>query len=131
MGVNSFYAIGVVIAEADQPQPQGFGMAPLLIIGALLIGFMMWSNRRRQKQAAQFRSNLRPGQRVQLYAGLKGTLVTVGEREVFIELAPGVVVTAVPQAVQGIVDEPSDDADDAEPTQIDSSEDDDSSDRDN
>lgn len=83
----------------------GASMLPLLIIGGALIAFMMWSNRRRQKQAAQFRSRLRPGQRVQLYAGLIGNIVTIGEREVFIELAPGVVVTAVPQAVQGIVDD--------------------------
>lgn len=81
-------------------------MIPLLVIGALFIGFMMWSNRRRQKQAQEFRSRLRPGQRVQLYAGLLGNIVTIGEREVFIELAPGVVVSAVPQAVQGIVEDP-------------------------
>ena len=81
-------------------------MLPLLIIGGLLIAFMMWSNLRRQKKAAEFRSQLRPGQRVQLYAGLLGNIVTIGEREVFIELAPGVVVSAVPQAVQGVVHDP-------------------------
>lgn len=96
-----------ILANADAaPAQGGGGMLPLLIIGAALIGFMMWSNRRRQKKAAEFRSQLRPGQRVQLYAGLLGTIVTIGEREVFIELAPGVVVTAVPQAVQGVVTDP-------------------------
>jgi len=130
MGVNNFYAVGLSLADAEQAQPQGFGMAPLLIIGALLIGFMMWSNRRRQKQAAEFRSNLRPGQRVQLYAGLKGTLVTVGEREVFIELAPGVVVTAIPQAVQGVVDDSESAPVEEESTSTDDIQDDDSSDPD-
>lgn len=108
MGVHVLTVVGPVLADTtDQPQPQGgFGMLPLLIIGGLLIAFMMWSNRRRQKKASEFRSRLRPGQRVQLYAGLLGNIVTIGEREVFIELAPGVVVSAVPQAVQGIVEDP-------------------------
>ena|SRR5690625_607664 len=105
MGVHVLADAGELLAETAQPEGGGFGMLPLLIIGAALIGFMMWSNRRRQKQAVEFRNRLRPGQRVQMYAGLIGTIVTIGEREVFIELAPGVVVTAVPQAVQGIVDD--------------------------
>lgn len=105
MGVHVLADAGELLAEAAQPEGGGFGMLPLLIIGAALIGFMMWSNRRRQKQAVEFRNRLRAGQRVQMYAGLIGTIVTIGEREVFIELAPGVVVTAVPQAIQGIVDD--------------------------
>src|SRR5690625_7420808 len=89
MGVNVLAAAGSVLSDAEQAQPQGGlgGFVPLLVIGALFIGFMMWSNRRRQKQAQEFRSRLRPGQRVQLYAGLLGNIVTIGEREVFIELA--------------------------------------------
>lgn len=107
MGVHLLaFADTAFLDAADAPQAGGgASMLPLLIIGGALIAFMMWSNRRRQKQAAQFRSRLRPGQRVQLYAGLIGNIVTIGEREVFIELAPGVVVTAVPQAVQGIVED--------------------------
>src|SRR5699024_997777 len=112
MGVDVLAAAGSILSDAEPTQPQGgFGFLPLLVIGALFIGFMMWSNRRRQKQAQEFRSRLRPGQRVQLYAGLLGNIVTIGEREVFIELAPGVVVSAVPQAVQGIVEDPELEAD--------------------
>jgi|SRR5690625_292692 len=112
MGVDVLAAAGSILSDAEQAPPQGgFGFIPLLVIGALFIGFMMWSNRRRQKQAQEFRSRLRPGQRVQLYAGLLGNIVTIGEREVFIELAPGVVVSAVPQAVQGIVEDPELEAD--------------------
>ncbi|HLR57144.1 MAG TPA: preprotein translocase subunit YajC [Beutenbergiaceae bacterium] len=112
MGVDVLAAAGSILSDAEPAQPQGgFGFLPLLVIGALFIGFMMWSNRRRQKQAQEFRSRLRPGQRVQLYAGLLGNIVTIGEREVFIELAPGVVVSAVPQAVQGIVEDPELEAD--------------------
>lgn len=131
MGVHLFADLGPVLADANQTQPQGGGasMLPLLIIGALLIGFMMWSNRRRQKRAEEFRSRLRPGQRVQLYAGLLGTIVTIGEREVFIELAPGMVVTAVPQAVQGIVEDPLAEEETAEITDETDADDSDESDR--
>src|SRR5699024_2099714 len=113
MGVNVLAAAGSVLRGAANAHQQGVigRFVPLLVIGSLFIGFMMWSNRRRQKQAQEFRSRLRPGQRVQLYAGLLGNIVTIGEREVFIELAPGVVVSAVPQAVQGIVEDPELEAD--------------------
>ncbi len=116
MGVQLSANLGTVLAATNQAQGGTASMLPLLIIGGLLIAFMMWSNRRRQKRAAEFRSKLRPGQRVQLYAGLLGTIVTIGEREVFIELAPGVVVSAVPQAVQGIVEDPTSEQEALEPT---------------
>lgn len=83
-------------------------MLPLLVVAGLFLLFMMWSNRNRQKRAAKFRQGLRPGQKVQLMGGLIGHLVTIGEREVFVELAPGVVITAVPQAVQGVINDPED-----------------------
>lgn len=94
------------------PLPQGapagggnMSMLPLLIIGAGLIGFMMWSNRRRQKQAQSFRTSLKAGQKVRLYAGMMGTIVSIGEAEAFVEIAPGVVVTIVPQAIQSVVED--------------------------
>lgn len=113
MGLHFYaYADASIAGATSSPDAGGgAGMLPLLIIGGALIAFMMWSNRRRQKKAAEFRSQLRPGQRVQLYAGLLGNIVTIGEREVFIELAPGVVVSAVPQAVQGIVHDHEDETD--------------------
>lgn len=108
MGVQIFGQAGHVLAAGggQEGAAGGASMLPLLVIGGALILFMVWSNRRRQKQAETFRSRLRPGQRVQLLGGMLGTLVTTGDREVFIELAPGVVVTAVPQAVQAIVEDP-------------------------
>ena len=74
MGVHLSADLGSVLAATNQAQGGTASMLPLLIIGGLLIAFMMWSNRRRQKRAAEFRSKLRPGQRVQLYAGLLGLL---------------------------------------------------------
>lgn len=105
MGVHLFAEFGHITAEGGETQ-QAPSMWPLLLIAGLFLAFMMWSNRNRQKRAAQFRSSLRPGQRVQLMGGIIGNLVTIGEREAFVELAPGVVVTAVPQAIQGIVNDP-------------------------
>lgn len=81
-----------LLAEQQEAAPQGgFGMLPLLIIGGALIVFMMWSNRRRQKQAQGFRSRLQAGQRVQMYSGFLGTIISIGAREAFVEIAPGVV----------------------------------------
>lgn len=115
MGVHLLADFGAVLSAETEGQPAGGGasMLPLLVVAGLFLLFMMWSNRNRQKRAAQFREGLRPGQKVQLMGGLIGHLVTIGEREVFVELAPGVVVTAVPQAVQGIINDPEDTDEDA------------------
>lgn len=113
MGVNLLadQSIDVLAAPAAGG---GASMIPLLVIAGAFLLFMMWSNRSRQKRAAQFRASLRPGQKVQLAGGLIGDLVTIGEREAFVELAPGVVVTVVPQAVQGVISDPAADLDEAD-----------------
>ncbi|MPV49366.1 MULTISPECIES: preprotein translocase subunit YajC [unclassified Pseudactinotalea] len=85
----------------------GAGMLPLLLIAVAFIGFMMFSNRRRQKKNADQLASLRPGDKVQLSGGMQGTIVSIGTREAFVEVAPGVVVTFVPQAIMGKLPEPS------------------------
>jgi preprotein translocase subunit YajC len=60
---------------------------------------------RRDEQAALL-ARLAPGQRVMTTAGVFGTLTAVDSAEVNVEIAPGVVIAMVPQAIGRIVTEP-------------------------
>lgn len=106
MGLHTF-ASALPAAQEGAAPGAGAGMLPLLIIAVVFIGFMMFSNRRRQKRAAEQIAALSPGDRVQLSGGMQGTIVSIGAREAFIEVAPGVVITFVPQAIMGKLPEPS------------------------
>lgn len=68
----------------------------LLVILALLFipsFLMMRRQRKQQSQISQMQANLQPGDIVVTSAGLHGSIVSIGETTVDLELAPGVVVT--------------------------------------
>jgi len=73
-------------------------MAPILIMVAVL--FMM--SRGERKKRAQLESQLKKGDRVVTRSGLIGTLGALGERTVRVELAPGVTVTMLKNAIEGL-----------------------------
>jgi preprotein translocase subunit YajC len=59
--------------------------------------------RKRQQSIQQTMSALSPGNRVMLASGLFGTVVSVGPRQVVIEISPGAEVTVLKQAITKIV----------------------------
>lgn len=77
---------------------------PLVAIALLFWLMVMRPASRRQKQLRRIQSELRPGQRVMLSSGIYGTVSTVGDDRVHVEVAPGVVVEVVRAAI-GAVDE--------------------------
>ena len=81
------------------------------IILAVLVGLfyvlIMRPQRNRQRKAMQTQSKVMPGQRVRTTAGMYGTVVSGDDRDVVIEIAPGVEVTMLRRAVMEVV---SDDA---------------------
>jgi preprotein translocase subunit YajC len=81
------------------------------IILAVLIGLfyvlIMRPQRNRQRKAAQTQSAVMPGQRIRTTAGMYGTVISGDDRDVVIEIAPGVQVTMLRRAVMEVV---SDDA---------------------
>jgi len=91
------------------------------LILAVLIGLfyflIMRPQRNRQRKAMQTQSQVMPGQRVRTTAGMYGTVVSGDDRDVVIEIAPGVHVTMLRRAIMDVVsdDQPlSDPADDVE-----------------
>ncbi len=72
----------------------GGSISSLLILALplLLIGYMLYNQRRRQKATASMQSELQPGDQVMTTAGLFGTLRWLDGTKVHLEVAPGVVV---------------------------------------
>lgn len=71
----------------------------LLILPLILIGFMLWSARRRNKTLADFTASLQVGDEIFLTSGILGRIVELQEDRVRIEVAPGTVLTVDRRAI--------------------------------
>ena len=60
----------------------------------------MRPQRNRQRKAAQTQSHVMPGQRIRTTAGMYGTVVSGDDRDVVIEISPGVQVTMLRRATE-------------------------------
>jgi preprotein translocase subunit YajC len=92
-----------------------------LIFIALLVAafyFLILRPQRKRQQALQHTmSALSPGSRVMLGSGVFGTVVSVGPRQVVLEISPGAELTVLKQAISKIVTE--DDEDELEEDELD------------
>ncbi len=69
--------------------------------------FLMWlllirPQRRRQTQQSRMLSDLQPGTEIVTAGGLYGTIESVGEDELMLEIAPGTTVRIARRAVAGV-----------------------------
>jgi preprotein translocase subunit YajC len=84
-----------------------------LIFIALLVAafyFLILRPQRKRQQALQHTmSALSPGSRVMLGSGVFGTVVSVGPRQVVLEISPGAELTVLKQAITKIVTEDDED----------------------
>ncbi len=86
-------------------QPGGGGLfggasSILILLLPLLLIFLM--TRSQTKKQKQIESRLKTGDRVIAQSGLIGRLMEVGDRTVKLEIAPGVNVTMLKSAIQGL-----------------------------
>jgi preprotein translocase subunit YajC len=81
------------------------------LILAVLIGMfyvlIMRPQRNKQRKAMQTQNEVVPGQRIRTTTGMYGTVVSGDDRDVVIEIAPGVQVTMLRRAIMDVV--PADD----------------------
>lgn len=61
----------------------------LLALPLVLIGFMFWSQRRRQRQAQDLQSSIAVGDEVCTTSGLFGRVIALTETVATLEVAPG------------------------------------------
>ena len=106
--------MGTLILATTTSSKGGSNPAFTFIIFAALIGVFYFAfmrpNRNRRRQVMQAQSAVMPGQRIRTTAGMYGTVVSGDDRDVVIEIAPGVHVTMLRRAVMEVV------ADDTMPT---------------
>jgi len=88
-------------------------VTPLLMLAVLAFAFFLLVLRpakARQKAAMAVQNELKVGQRVMTTAGLFGYIRELGDAEVGLEIADGVVVHYVREAIAKVVDEPKSEA---------------------
>jgi preprotein translocase subunit YajC len=71
-------------------------IAVLIVVGYFLI---IRPQRKRAKEAAELQSSLQAGSRVMMSGGIFGTLKHLGDKQVVVEVSPGVELTFVRQAI--------------------------------
>jgi preprotein translocase subunit YajC len=85
-----------------------------LIFIALLVGafyfLILRPQRRRQQAMQQTMRAISPGNRVMLASGLFGTVLSVGQRQVVLEISPGAELTVLKQAITKIVTDDDEDS---------------------
>ena len=98
----------MLFAAAEAKQQSSSSFLPLLII-IVLFGVFYFAiirpQRNRQRQAQSTQRQAMPGQRVRTTAGMYGTVVSGDDRDVTIEIAPGVQVTMLRRAIMDVVPE--------------------------
>ena len=84
----------------------------LIFIALLVAAFyflILRPQRKRQQALQQTMGALSPGSRVMLGSGVFGTVVSVGPRQVVLEISPGAELTVLKQAISKIVTEDDED----------------------
>jgi preprotein translocase subunit YajC len=98
--------MGTMILAASSTSSSG-NPAFTFIILAVLVGLfyvlIMRPQRNRQRKAMQTQSQVIPGQRIRTTAGLYGTIVSGDDRDVVVEIAPGVEVTMLRRAIMEVI----------------------------
>jgi preprotein translocase YajC subunit len=106
------------ILAASSTKSSGGGSSFLIIIAvfAIMMIFLFRSQRRRQRQAVNTQRQVMDGSKIRTTFGLFGTVISGDDRTVMVEIAPGVEVKLLRQAVAVVVpDEEPDDSYDTMP----------------
>jgi preprotein translocase subunit YajC len=93
-------------AAAAAAKTSSSSFLPLLIIIVLFGLFYMTiirPQRNRQRAAQQTQSAVVPGQRVRTTAGIYGTVVSGDDRDVVLEIAPGVEITMLRRGIMEVL----------------------------
>ncbi|HKF89688.1 MAG TPA: preprotein translocase subunit YajC [Propionibacteriaceae bacterium] len=84
----------------------------LVLIGLMVFAFyflILRPQRKRQQSLQRTMGELGPGSRVMLGSGLFGTVLSVGEKQVVLEISPGAELTVLKQAISRVVTEADED----------------------
>jgi preprotein translocase subunit YajC len=100
--------MGIMHLAATSTTAKGNPLYTFVILAVLVGLFYMLilrPQKARQRRVMQTQSQVLPGQRIRTTAGMYGTVVSGDDRDVVIEIAPGVEVTMLRRAVMEVVPE--------------------------
>jgi preprotein translocase subunit YajC len=98
--------MGSIVILAASTKSSGTNLLPILIIVVLfgvLYMTMIRPQRNRQRQAQQMQNTVVPGQKIRTTAGIYGTVVSIDDQDVVVEVAPGVNIRMLRKAVMNVV----------------------------
>ena len=98
--------MGTLILAAPASTSKGSPAFTIIIFAVLIVLFymlIMRPQRNRQRRVQQAQSHVVPGTRIRTTAGMYGTVVSGDDRDVVIEIAPGVEVTMLRRAIMDTV----------------------------
>ena len=98
--------MGDMVYLAASTKSSSTNLLPILIIVVLfgiLYMTMIRPQRNRQRQAQQMQSTVTPGARIRTTAGMYGTIKSVEDQDVVVEVAPGVNIRMLRRAVMEVV----------------------------
>ncbi len=98
----------MILAAASSTTSKSNPAFTFVILAVLVVLFyvlIMRPQRNRQRKAAQTQNQVMPGQRVRTTAGMYGTVISGDDRDVVVEIAPGVHVTMLRRAIMEVVPE--------------------------
>lgn len=105
---------GAPAAEGAQQAPRGFFSLEMmgLLVGMMVLFWFMTSrsNKKQQQKRQEMLERLKKGARVMLSSGIYGTIVEVKDATCIIEIADGVRIEAVKNAILELPEEKSADA---------------------
>ncbi len=78
-------------------------LLPFVLVGVVFWLLILRPQSARRKAAAALQASLAPGQRVMTTAGVFGTITAVDSETVHLEVAPGVVIEILIQAIGRVV----------------------------
>lgn len=98
--------MGDMVYLAASTKSSSTNLLPILIIVVLfgiLYMTMIRPQRNRQRQAQQMQTTVTPGARIRTTAGMYGTVKSVEDQDVVVEVAPGVNIRMLRRAVMDVV----------------------------
>src|SRR5215216_29636 len=99
------------------PGAMSNSLSTFVLIALMVLAFyflIMRPQRKRQQALQRTMGELAPGARVMLGSGLFGTVVSVGEKQVVLEISPGAELTVLKQAIARVVTESDEDVEQVE-----------------
>lgn len=93
----------ILAATSKSSSPNLLPILIIVVLFVLLYMTMIRPQRNRQRQAQQMQNTVEPGAKIRTTAGIYGTVKSVEDGDVVVEVAPGVEIRMLRRAVMEVV----------------------------